>query len=106
MPVTDEQSRAVCRKIDRVILPLLIWVYVRSLGLELDARMRGRSDTLAPPSFSLQFLQILDKSVVGYGAILGLRTDAGLVGNQYSTIGSAGYWSVCPLDGALAGSFN
>ena len=35
--MTDEQSRLVCRKIDRVILPVLAWVY---------------------------FLQILDKSVL------------------------------------------
>jgi hypothetical protein len=37
------------------------------------------------------FLQILDKSVIGYGAIFGMRKEANLVGNQYSVIGSAGY---------------
>ncbi|KAJ9099725.1 hypothetical protein QFC20_005603 [Naganishia adeliensis] len=64
--MTDEQSRLICRKIDRVILPILAWVY---------------------------FLQILDKSVVGYGANFGMKTDANLVGNQYSLIGSSGYWA-------------
>jgi hypothetical protein len=39
----------VCRKIDKVILPILAWVY---------------------------FLQILDKSVVGYGATFGMRQEA------------------------------
>ena len=28
VPLTEEQSRRVLRKIDRVILPLLMWVYV------------------------------------------------------------------------------
>jgi hypothetical protein len=39
----------ICRKIDKVILPILAWVY---------------------------FLQILDKSVVGYAANFGMKTDA------------------------------
>ncbi|KAJ9113007.1 hypothetical protein QFC22_006103 [Naganishia vaughanmartiniae] len=64
--MTDEQSRMICRKIDKVILPILAWVY---------------------------FLQILDKSVVGYGANFGMKTDANLVGTQYSLIGSSGYWA-------------
>ncbi|KAL7410774.1 major facilitator superfamily domain-containing protein [Mrakia frigida] len=64
--MTDEQSRLVCRKIDRVILPVLVWVY---------------------------FLQILDKSVLGYGAIFGMRTDANLTGHQYSLVSSSGYWA-------------
>ena len=34
------------------------------------------------------FLQILDKSVLGYGAIFGLRTDTNLTGNQYSMVSS------------------
>jgi hypothetical protein len=32
--------------------------------------------------------QILDKSVLGYGAIFGLQQDTGLKGNQYSLVGS------------------
>lgn len=36
----------------------------------------------------MYFLQILDKSVLGYGAVLGLRTDTGLTGNQYSLVSS------------------
>ncbi|PNY29658.1 transporter [Tolypocladium capitatum] len=59
--LTEEDSRRICRKTDRVILTILVWVY---------------------------FLQILDKSVLGYGATYGLKTDTNLTGNQYSLIGS------------------
>ncbi|KAG5990270.1 hypothetical protein E4U54_004140, partial [Claviceps lovelessii] len=59
--LTEHDSRRICRKTDRVILAILVWVY---------------------------FLQILDKSVLGYGATYGLKQDAGLVGNQYSLVGS------------------
>lgn len=55
------QNKRICRKTDKVILAILVWVY---------------------------FLQILDKSVLGYGSIFGLQKDTGLVGNQYSFVGS------------------
>lgn len=61
VPLTEEDSKRICRKTDRTILVVLIWVY---------------------------FLQILDKTVLGYGATFGLKTDTGLVGNQYSLVGS------------------
>ena len=32
--------------------------------------------------------KILDKSVLGYGAVFGLETDTHLTGNQYSVLGS------------------
>lgn len=59
--VTEEDNKRIKRKTDKVILSILIWVY---------------------------FLQILDKSVLGYGAIFGLRDDTHLTGNQYSLVGS------------------
>lgn len=59
--LTEEESKRICRKTDRTILIVLIWVY---------------------------FLQILDKSVLGYGATFGLEGDTGLTGNQYSLVGS------------------
>ncbi|OAA69682.1 major facilitator superfamily transporter [Cordyceps fumosorosea ARSEF 2679] len=59
--LTEADSRRICRKTDRVILVILVWVY---------------------------FLQILDKSVLGYGATYGLKEDTGLTGNQYSLVGS------------------
>ncbi|KAG6035975.1 hypothetical protein E4U19_003909 [Claviceps sp. Clav32 group G5] len=59
--LTEEDSRRICRKTDRVILAILVWVY---------------------------FLQILDKSVLGYGATYGLKKDVDLTGNQFSLVGS------------------
>ncbi|OHF02971.1 hypothetical protein CORC01_01729 [Colletotrichum orchidophilum] len=59
--VTEEDNKRIRRKTDKRILSILIWVY---------------------------FLQILDKSVLGYGAIHGLRTDCNLTGNEYSMVSS------------------
>ncbi|KAL0574284.1 hypothetical protein V5O48_007674 [Marasmius crinis-equi] len=64
--VTDEDSRRIVRKTDLYMLTLLCWVY---------------------------FLQILDKVIIGYAAVFGLKTDAHLVGNQYSSVGSVGYYA-------------
>jgi MFS family permease len=61
VPLTEEDSKRIRRKTDKVILAILVWVY---------------------------FLQILDKSVLGYGATFGLQQDTGLVGNQYSLVSS------------------
>ncbi|KAG9237942.1 putative MFS transporter [Amylocarpus encephaloides] len=59
--VTEDDNKRIRKKTDKVILAILVWVY---------------------------FLQILDKSVLGYGSIFGLKEDAHLVGNQYSLVGS------------------
>lgn len=59
--LTQEDDERIKRKTDKVILAILVWVY---------------------------FLQILDKSVLGYGAVFGLQTDTHLTGNQYSLVGS------------------
>ncbi|KAI1126996.1 major facilitator superfamily domain-containing protein [Nemania abortiva] len=59
--LTEEDNKRIRRKTDKVILTILVWVY---------------------------FLQILDKSVLGYAATFGLVEDTGLTGNQYSLIGS------------------
>ncbi|UKZ46218.1 hypothetical protein TrVGV298_000419 [Trichoderma virens] len=59
--ISEEENRRILRKTDRVILVILVWVY---------------------------FLQILDKSVLGYGATYGLKEDTNLSGGQYSLIGS------------------
>lgn len=59
--VTDEDNKRILRKTDKHVLPILVWVY---------------------------FLQILDKSVLGYGSVFGLQRDTGLVGTQYSWVGS------------------
>ena len=59
--LTEADNDRIRRRTDRYILPILVWVY---------------------------FLQILDKSVLGYGATYGLREDTHLKGNQYSLVGS------------------
>ncbi|CAI6099476.1 hypothetical protein V2G26_013071 [Clonostachys chloroleuca] len=59
--LTEEDNKRIRRKTDKHILSILVWVY---------------------------FLQILDKSVLGYGAIFGLREDCNLTGNQYSMVSS------------------
>ncbi|TLD14185.1 uncharacterized protein PgNI_04431 [Pyricularia grisea] len=59
--VTDEDNKRIRRLTDKRILTILIWIY---------------------------FLQILDKSVLGYGAIFGMREDCNLTGDQYSMVSS------------------
>lgn len=63
VPLAENESKRICRKTDQTILVVLIWVY---------------------------FLQILDKTVLGYGATFGLEADTGLTGNEYSLVGSIG----------------
>ncbi|ADV24814.1 hypothetical protein I305_02127 [Cryptococcus gattii E566] len=59
--VTEEDDVRIRRKTDKYILTLLAWVY---------------------------FLQILDKTVLGYANTLGLSQDTHLVNNEYSLLGS------------------
>ncbi|PYI27877.1 putative MFS transporter [Aspergillus indologenus CBS 114.80] len=61
IPLTEEDGQKIKRKTDWAILTILIWVY---------------------------FLQILDKTVLGFGATYGMTEDTHLTGNQYSLIGS------------------
>jgi MFS family permease len=59
--LTDDENKSICRKTDLHILPILVWVY---------------------------FLQVLDKTTLGYAAVFGLQKDTGLSGYQYSLVGS------------------
>jgi MFS family permease len=59
--LSDKDNRRICRKTDLHILPILVWVY---------------------------FLQVLDKTTLGYAAVFSLQQDAGLTGSQYSLVGS------------------
>jgi MFS family permease len=61
---TYEEERAVLKRIDLRVLPLLLGAY---------------------------FFQQLDKSSLSYVSIFGLQKDAGLVGKQYSWLGSILY---------------
>ncbi|GAO52839.1 hypothetical protein G7K_6905-t1 [Saitoella complicata NRRL Y-17804] len=61
----DEASiRALTRKIDRRILPLMCAIY---------------------------FLQYLDKTLLNYASVMGLNTDTKLVGNEYALLGTGFY---------------
>jgi MFS family permease len=59
--LTDADNKRIRRKTDLYILPILIWVY---------------------------FLQVMDKTTLGYGAVFGLTKDTHLTGSEYSLIGS------------------
>ncbi|KAK4188930.1 major facilitator superfamily domain-containing protein [Podospora australis] len=59
--VTEGDNKRIRQKTDKVILVILVWVY---------------------------FLQILDKTVLGFSAIYGLQHDTHLTGNQYSLVGA------------------
>ncbi|KAL2075213.1 hypothetical protein VTL71DRAFT_155 [Oculimacula yallundae] len=59
--LTEQENKLILRKTDKYVLSILVWLY---------------------------FLQILDKSVLGYGSLFGLQQDTHLVGTQYSLVGS------------------
>ena len=63
---TYEEEKAVLRRIDYRILPLILWAY---------------------------FFQQLDKSSLSYVSIFGIVDDAKLVGRQYSWLGSILYFA-------------
>ncbi|OBA19943.1 MFS general substrate transporter [Metschnikowia bicuspidata var. bicuspidata NRRL YB-4993] len=60
-----EEDKKLLRKIDLYLLPLICTTYC---------------------------VQFMDKQTISYGAILGLRTDLNMVGDQYSWAGSAFYF--------------
>lgn len=73
--VTPEDDNRVLRRIDLVILPIMLTVY---------------------------FLQALDKSTLAYSSVFGLIEDTGLVGDQYSWLGSIVYLAQLVMQPALA----
>jgi hypothetical protein len=62
--LTPENNKRILWKIDTRILPVILFVY---------------------------FLQALDKATLAYASVFGLIKDTGLVGNQYSWLGSIVY---------------
>ncbi len=64
IPLTAADNRRILRKIDVVILPILLTVY---------------------------FLQALDKATLAYASVFGLITDTNLQGEEYSWLGSIVY---------------
>ncbi|OAQ66380.1 allantoate permease [Pochonia chlamydosporia 170] len=63
-----------------------------SISPEDDARILRRIDiALLPLMLSVYFLQALDKATLSYASIFGLIDDTGLVGDQFSWLGSIVY---------------
>jgi MFS family permease len=79
--VTPEDDARVLRRIDLVVLPLMLAVYF----------LQGN----AVPSFcvfrKLSVIPGLDKATIAYASIFGLIEDTGLQGNQFSWLGSIVY---------------
>ncbi|TIC93691.1 putative transporter [Colletotrichum higginsianum] len=73
--VTPADDARVLRRIDLVILPLMLFVY---------------------------FLQGIDKSTLAYASVFGLIRDTGLVGDQYSWLGSVVYLAQLVMQFPLA----
>lgn len=73
--VTPSDDKRVLRRIDLVILPIMLIVY---------------------------FLQCLDKATLSYASVFGLITDADLVGNQYSWLGSIVYLAQLVMQPVIA----
>jgi hypothetical protein len=73
--VTPENNNRILRKIDLTILPIMLAVY---------------------------FLQGLDKATLSYASVFGLVQDAGLVGEDYSWLGSIVYIAQLVLQPVIA----
>ncbi|KAI2627854.1 MFS general substrate transporter [Hypoxylon sp. NC1633] len=73
--ITPADSARVLRRIDLVILPIMLTVY---------------------------FLQALDKATLAYSSVFGLIDDTGLVGDQYSWLGSIVYLAQLVMQAPLA----
>lgn len=73
--VTPADDARVLRKIDLVLLPLMLGVY---------------------------FLQGLDKATLAYASVFGLLTDTGLTGSEYSWLGSIVYLAQLIMQPPLA----
>ncbi|KAL2817901.1 putative MFS allantoate transporter [Aspergillus cavernicola] len=75
IPLSPEEDRRILRKIDMCLIPLLFFSYL---------------------------FQYLDKQAMNYSAILGLRTDMHLVGQDYSWATSLFYFGYLSASGIVA----
>lgn len=76
------KNKRICRKTDRYILSILVWVYfLQVITSHVNNQMirRCRTD---------MGTQILDKTILGFSTIFGLQEDTHLVGGQFSLVGS------------------
>ncbi|RAO70591.1 uncharacterized protein BHQ10_006603 [Talaromyces amestolkiae] len=74
-PLSPQEDRRILRKVDMCLIPLLFFSYL---------------------------FQYLDKQAMGYSAILGLRTDLHLVGQDYSWASSIFYFGYLVASGIVA----
>lgn len=73
--VTPEDNKRVLKKIDCIILPVILGIY---------------------------FLQSLDKTALSYASVFGIIKDARLVGDQYSWLGAIVYLAQLVMQPAVA----
>ncbi|KAK6081873.1 allantoate permease [Seiridium cupressi] len=73
--ISPDDDKRVLRRIDCIILPIMLFVY---------------------------FLQGLDKATLSYASVFGLISDTGLVGEQYSWLGSIVYLAQLVMQPLLA----
>ncbi|POY72018.1 hypothetical protein BMF94_4952 [Rhodotorula taiwanensis] len=78
----DEKDLGAVETCENSTLPVIV-------SAEDDKRIRRKTDRRILAILCLVFwLQVLDKNVMGYTATVGLKTDAKLKGNEYSTLSS------------------
>ncbi|KFA69925.1 hypothetical protein S40285_03902 [Stachybotrys chlorohalonatus IBT 40285] len=79
--VTPEDDARVLRRIDLIVLPLMLAVYFLQGNAVLSFRVFRK----------LSVVPGLDKATIAYASIFGLIEDTGLQGNQFSWLGSIVY---------------
>ncbi|GAA5957664.1 hypothetical protein JCM8115_001390 [Rhodotorula mucilaginosa] len=80
--LVDEKDLGAIEQYENSSMPVTV-------SAEDDKRIRRKTDWRILTILCLVFgLQVLDKNVMGYTATVGLKTDANLKGNEYSTLSS------------------
>ena len=64
--------------------------------IRLKKLVRKIDLTIAPLLAAVYFLQFLDKTTLSYTAVMGIRTDTHLVGQDYSNLSMLFYVGMCP----------
>ena len=64
--------------------------------IRLKKLVRKIDRTIAPLLAAVYFLQFLDKTTLSYTAVMGIRTDTHLVGQDYSNLSMLFYVGMCP----------
>ncbi|OBT67457.1 hypothetical protein VE03_03041 [Pseudogymnoascus sp. 23342-1-I1] len=98
LQMETDKSDAALRILEGQTIPL-----TEDLTPEEDRRILRRIDICILPALFVTFLlQYVDKSAMGYTAILGLRTDLHLVGQDYSWASSLFYFGYLTASGLVA----